>query len=198
MLAMPGVVLLSCRQHVRGAYMKLVTTTLSLILIAASHAFPLRQQDPKTTIDEPNYKRVHSFSGYLVVDDYPYDHVREWLKPIEIATVSEMPTMKRGKTMGAFVELMGCKPNAQGVCNAQVDYTIYKPDGSTFATRAIGPGGLLWKKYPPAARRNRKGLARMHFRFGKDDPAGEYKVKAKVSDLNADISFEIELNFSLK
>ena len=178
--------------------MKLVSTTLFMIIIVASPAFSLQQQVPKTTYEEPNYKRVNSFSGYLVVDDYPYDHVREWLKPIEIATVSEMPTMKRGKTMGAFVELMGCKPNAQGVCNTQVNYTIYKPDGSTFATRAIGPRGLLWKKYPPAVRRTRKGLARMHFKFGKDDPAGEYKVKAKVEDLNADISFEIELNFYLK
>ena len=178
--------------------MNLVSTTLALILIATSPPSSLLGQEPKTTIDEPNYKRVNSFSGYLVVDDYPYDHVREWLKPIEIATVSEMPTMKRGKTMGAFVELMGCKPNAKGVCNALVDYTLYKPDGSTFAARAIGPRGLLWKKYPPAARRTRKGLARMHFKFGKDDPTGEYKVKAKVADLNADISFEIELNFFLR
>jgi hypothetical protein len=38
----------------------------------------------------------------------------------------------------------------------------------------------------------------MHFKFGKDDPAGEYKVRAKVADLNADISFEIELNFFLR
>jgi hypothetical protein len=52
------------------------------------------------------------------------------------------------------------QPNAQGVCNAQVDYTIYKPEGSDFS--------------------------------------GEYKVKAKVEDLNADTSFEIELNFFLR
>ena len=38
-------------------------------------------------------------------------------------------------------------------------------------------------------------LARMYFKSGKDDLGGEYKVKAKVADLNADISFEIELNF---
>jgi hypothetical protein len=31
----------------------------------------------------------------------------------------------------------------------------------------------------------------------KGDPAGEYKVKAKVRDLNADISFELETRFSL-
>jgi hypothetical protein len=180
--------------------MKLVSTTLLLILIASSPAFPLQQQVQKTTYEEPNFKRVNSFSGYLTVDDYPYDHVQSWLAPPKHPTVREMPTMKRGKTMGAFVELMGCEQNAHELCNARVSYTIYKPDGSIFATRAVGPRAILWRKEAPTAgrRRGRRGLARMHFRFGKDDPAGEYKVKAKVEDLNADISLEIELNFYLR
>ena len=177
--------------------MKLVSTTLFLILIAASPGFSFPEQDDKTTSDEPNYKRVNGFSGYLTLDDYPHGHVQRWLDPVEIATLSAMPTMKRGKTMGAFVELLGCSQNAQGVCNARVNYTIYKPDGSIFATRTVGGRGLLWKKQA-AGYRSRKGLARMHFKFGKDDPAGEYKVKAKVADLNTDISFEIELNFYLR
>ena len=42
-----------------------------------------------------------------------------------------------------------------------------------------------------------KGLARIHFKLGKDAPSGSYKVKATVMDLNADISFDIELNFYL-
>ena len=122
--------------------MKLVSTTLSLliaasILIAASPAFSLRGQDNNPTSDEPNYKRVNGFSGYLTLDDDPHDHVQRWLDPVEIATLSAMPMMKRGGTMGAFVELMGCKQNAQGVCNARVNYTIYRPDGSIFATRAV-------------------------------------------------------------
>ncbi len=179
--------------------MKLVTTTLFLVLIAVSPAFSLWQQDNKTTSDEPNYKSVNGFIGYLTLDDYPNDHVRRWLDPVEIVTLSAMPTMKRGKTMGAFVELLGCKQNARGVCNARVNYTIYKPDGSIFATRAVWQRGLLWKKQASTAgRQSPKALARMHFKFGKNDPAGEYKVKAKVADLNADISFEIELNFYLR
>ena len=202
--------------------MRLVSTTLFLILIAASPAFSLWKQNDQTVDDETNYKRVNGFSGYLTLDDYPHEKVQRWLDPVEIATLSAMPTMKRGKTMGAFVELMGCQQNARGLCNARVSYTIYKPDGSIFATRAAWQRGLLWKKRaPPAPRRSNpkprsglqeqdrktvtgmasnqpKGLARMQFRLGKDDPAGEYKVKAKVTDLNADISFELELNFFLR
>ena len=175
--------------------MKLVSATLFLILIAASPASSVSGQ--KQVADETNYKIVNGFSGYLTLDDYPHDHVQRWLDPSEIVTLSAMPAMKRRKTMGAFVELMGCKQNARGVCNVSVGYTIYKPDGSTFATRTVRQRQILWKK------RTRRtvyplGLARMHFKLGKDAPDGEYKVKAKVLDSNANVSFEIELNFSLR
>ncbi|HET6889470.1 MAG TPA: hypothetical protein VFH31_00080 [Pyrinomonadaceae bacterium] len=202
--------------------MKLVSTTLFLILIVASPAFSLSGRNDKTVADETNYKEVNGFSGYLTLDDYPHEKVQRWLDPVGIATLSAMPTMKRGKTMGAFVELRGCQQNARGMCNTRVNYTIYKPDGSIFATRAVRQGELLWKKQAPLAphtsypkTRNRlkkqgrkmgsgiafnqsEGLARMHFKLGKDDPVGEYKVKAKVTDSNANISFEIELNFYLR
>ena len=196
--------------------MKLVSTTLFLILIIASLAFSSSGRNDKTVADENNYKEVNGFSGYLTLDDYPHEKVQRWLDPVGIATLSAMPTMKRGKTMGAFVELRGCQQNARGTCNTRVNYTIYKPDGGIFATRAVRQRELLWKKQAPLTphtsdpkTRNRlkkqgiafnqsEGLARMHFKLGKDDPDGEYKVKAKVTDANANISFEIEVNFYLR
>jgi hypothetical protein len=192
--------------------MKLISTTLSLILIAASHAFPLSWQNDNPPGGETNYKEVNGFSGYLTLADDPREEVESWLDPVEIETLRAMPTMRRGKTMGAFVELRGCRRNAQGVCGVRVDYAIYKPDGSVFATRAVRQKEILWKtqaprrSYPERGRRTgagivsspAKGLARMHFRLGKDDPVGEYQVKAKVTDLNAGVSFDLELNFYLK
>ena len=178
--------------------MKLVFTTLFLILIAATPAFSLREQDYEPS-GEPNFKKVNGFSAYLTWDDYPHDYLQRWLDPVEIPTITAAPTMQRGKTMGAFVELKGCQQNARRVCNTRVNYAIYKPDGSIFTTRAVRQRELLWKrKARPKERRTLRGLARMYFKLGKQDPDGEYKVKAKVTDLNADISFEIEVNFDLR
>ncbi len=189
-----------------------------VILLAASPAFCLWEQNDKTT-GETNFKEVNGFSGYLTLADDPREKLQRWLDPREIVTLMAMPTMKRSKTMGAFVELLGCKQNAQGVCSVQVNYTIYKPDGSILAKRSVWKREVLWKKQAsPTPRRSKprysskrqgrkgvdiafnhsNGLARMHFKLGKDDPVGEYKVNAKVSDLNADISFEVELNFYLR
>lgn len=177
--------------------MKLISTTLFLIVIAASPAFSLREQNDQTAADETNYKRVNSFSGYLTLDDEPRERVRRWLDPAGVVTLSAMSTMKRGKTMGAFIELLGCQQNARRLCHVRVDFTIYKPDGSIFATRAVRQREILWIKQPTTTNQW-NGLARMHFRLRKGDLMGEYKVKAQVTDLNADISFELELNFYLK
>ena len=93
--------------------MKLVSTTLFIILITASPVFSLCEPNHNTVFDEPNYKEVNGFSGYLTLEDEPRDGVQRWLDPVEIVTLSAMPTMKRRKTMGAFVELRGCKRNSR-------------------------------------------------------------------------------------
>jgi hypothetical protein len=202
--------------------MRLFSTPLFLILIAASPALCLWERNEKTAAVENNYKEVNGFSGYLTLDDYPRDRVRSWFDPVEIATLSAMPTMKRGRTMGAFVELRGCKQNARRVCNARVNFTIYKPDESILSKSEVRQSELLWRKQAPHSPRSHelksknsaqergrnkeggtdsiqsRGLARMNFKLGKDFPAGDYKVKAEVSDLNANISFELELNFYLR
>jgi hypothetical protein len=186
-------------------------------MIAASSAFPFCVQNDQAAGVEANYTHVDGFSGYLTLDNDPLEKVREWLDPVEIESLSAMPKMKRDKTMGAFVELRGCKQNTRGVCNVRVDYTIYKPHGSLFVVRAVRQREIIWKKRPSSAQRTSstktrnqgggmepgilnpsKGLARMHFRLGRNDPKGMYKVKAKVADINADISFELELDFDLK
>ncbi|HXM36465.1 MAG TPA: hypothetical protein VN920_14825, partial [Pyrinomonadaceae bacterium] len=84
--------------------------------------------------------------------------------------------------------------NAQGLCNAEVDYMVYQPDGTLLAERKSEP---LWKEAAPPAPNIQLGKAILAFRLEDGDAAGEYKVKARVSDLNANISFELETHFRL-
>ena len=72
---------------------------------------------------------------------------------------------------------------------------IYKPDGSLYAERKSQP---LWKEKAPPAPIIQLSRAILSFRMEKNDPAGEYRVKAKVSDLIADVSFELETKFRVK
>jgi hypothetical protein len=102
--------------------------------------------------------------------------------------------VKRGKTLGAFVLFAGCKPDSQGFCKSEVDYTIYKPDGTVFAERKSQP---LWNEQALPAPNIQLGRAILAFKLGPDEGNGEYKVKAKVVDLNANVTLELETKFRL-
>ena len=174
--------------------MKIVSATLFLILMAASPASSQWKQNDKPASDAPDRKEVSGFGGHLIVVENPREFIQEWLKP-DTPKIKSATNVKRGDSIGAFVLFAGCKTDAQGVCNSEVDYTVYKPDGSMFAERKEEP---LWKEQAPPAPNIQLGRAILAFRLGKEHPAGEYKVKAKVSDLNANITFELETKFRLK
>jgi len=174
--------------------MKVASVTLLFILFAASPAFSQWKQNNERAADTPDQKAVNGFGGHLIVVENPRDFVQEWLKP-ESPNINPAKDVKRGDSLGAFVLFAGCKQDSQGVCNSEVDYTIYKPDGSVYVERKGQP---LWKEQAPPAPNIQLGSAILAFRIGQNDPAGEYKVKAKVSDLNANISFWLETKFRLK
>jgi hypothetical protein len=174
--------------------MKIMGATLFFILILASPAFSQWKKNDKSTGDAPDRKEVKGFGGQLVVVKDPQGFVQEWLKP-ETPHINPASVVERGEVLGAFVLFAGCKPDTQGACNAEVDYTIYKPDGGLYAERKEQP---LWKEEAPPAPNIQMSRAILAFKLEKADPVGEYKVKAKVHDLNADISFELETKFRLE
>ena len=174
--------------------MRYISVVCLLLLIAVSPAFGQWKKEGERTGDAPDRKAVSGFGGHLIMVENPREFIREWLKP-ETPKIKTATNVKRGESIGAFVLFAGCKQDAQGVCNSEVDYTIYKPDGSLYVERKGQP---LWKERAPPGPNIQLGRAILSFRLGKGDPAGEYKVKAKVSDLNADISFELETKFRLR
>jgi hypothetical protein len=113
-----------------------------------------------------------------VVND-PQGFIKEWMKP-EPPHITQAFFARRGQVLGTFVLFAGCRPNAHGMCNAEVDYTIYKPDGSLYAERKGQP---LWKDEAPPAPIIQLSRAILSFGLEKKDPPGQYKVKAKVRDL---------------
>jgi hypothetical protein len=173
--------------------MKLLGITLVLFALATLPALS-QERRIKQQGDAPDRKAVKGFGGHLIIVENPREFIQEWLKP-ETPDIKSATDVKRDDSIGAFVLFAGCKQDAQGVCNAEVDYTIYKPDGTVFAERKAQP---LWKEQAPPAPNFQLGKAILAFRLGDGDSIGVYKVKAKVTDLNAEVSFELETKFRLK
>lgn len=164
--------------------MKIVMSALFLILLLSVAVFAQQDQSKQET----DRKVVKGFGGFLLVVKDPQAFIEEWQKP-ETPNITPVKNIDRGVLIGAFVLFGGCKTDEQRRCNTEVDYTLYKPDGSVYAERKNQP---LWKDEAPPAANTQLSKAILGIRFEKEDPSGVYKVKAKVSDLNAQITFELE------
>jgi hypothetical protein len=173
---------------------KTLVATTAIILFASSVALAQWKKDGKTTDEAQDRKSVGAFGGQLLVVKDPNKFIEDWQKP-ETPNINAATTVKRGELLGAVVLFAGCKADAQGTCNSEVDFAFYRPDGSLYAEMKSQP---LWKEAAPPAPNIQLGRAILGIRFEKDDPAGEYKIKAKVSDLNGGVSFELETKLRLQ
>lgn len=173
--------------------MKIIVAMLVIILMSVMVSAQWKKGDEKVE-DTSDRKSVNGFGGHLIIVEDPKGFIEEWSKP-QTPNIKPVTDVKRGKVIGAFVLFAGCKPDSGGVCNSEVDYVVIKPDGNVYAERKGQP---LWKEEAPPAQNIQLSRAILGIRMEPEDSAGEYKVKAKVSDLNAGVTFELETKFLLK
>ena len=174
--------------------MKLFYTAFFLILLVSTPALSQWKQGDKTVNDSSDRKSVNGFGAHILVVKDAQAFIAEWVKP-EAPKIKPATTVTPTDPIGILVLFAGCKTDHQGNCNSEVDYTLYKPDGTVYAERKNQP---LWKEQAPPPPIIQLGRAILSLRMGKNAPSGEYLVKAKVYDLNADISFELQTTFKLK
>ena len=173
--------------------MKIVLAVLVITLANVMVSAQWKKGDEKVE-DTSERKSVNGFGAHLIIVEDPKGFIEEWSKP-QTPNIKPVTDVKRGKVIGAFVLFAGCKPDSAGVCNSEVDYVVIKPDGSLYAERKGQP---LWNEQAPPAKNIQLSKAILGIRMEPKDPAGEYKVRARVSDLNASITFELETKFRLQ
>ncbi len=167
-----------------------------LVLFLWIAALPVLGQwksDDKKASDSPDRKSINGFGAHLVAVKNPRDFIQQWLKP-ETPKLKSATNVESGESLGLLVFFAGCK-EVDGACSSEVDYAIYKPDGSLFVERKAQP---LWKGPAPPKPNIQLGRAILAFAFPKGQPSGKYKITAKVRDINADISFDLETQLELK
>lgn len=174
--------------------MKTLFGMILFVLLTATGISAQWNVDGKPASDAADRKAVKGFGGHLVVVLDPRKFIERWVK-------SETPSFESAKqvgfdeSVGVLILFAGCKQDSKGTCNSEADYAIYNPDGSVFVERKKQ---TLWKEQAPPKENTQLGRAILTFRTAKTLAAGLYKVKATVSDLNADVSFDLETQFALK
>ena len=152
------------------------------------------QKGSEKVEDTADRKSLNGFAGHLLVVKDPKGFIEEWTKP-KTPKINPLSEAKRGELIGAFVLFAGCKQDSTGICNSEVDYQLLKPDGSLYAERKALP---LWKEQAPPGQNIQLSRAILAIRIEKKEPAGEYKVKAKVTDINANVTLELETTFRVR
>lgn len=172
--------------------MRKLVLVLSLFLMTTAAAAQWRSEDKKV-VDTPDRKSVNGFGAHLVAVKDPRGFIQEWLKP-QPPKIESAKKIKAGEPLGVIVLFVGCK-EVSGTCDSEVDYTIYKPDGSVFVQRLTQP---LWREAPPPKPNIQLGRAILSFQFQKEQPTGQYKIKAQVRDLNANTTVDLDTQIELK
>ena len=129
------------------------------------------------------------FSAILLLSDKPADVLRAWQTATAGAPAQAVDTISRGVPIVAFVFFTGCTPDKNGLCNASVDFTIHRSDGSVYASFSDRE---LWKGKPaPPEGTLRLSAEHVGVIIEPEDPLGRYEVRVSVHDLNAGTTLEL-------
>jgi len=167
----------------------LAIAVLATLLTSAAVA-----ADGKEPLEKPWAKADGDFGVMLILTDKPDQLSADWEKPTEGVRISETQTASRGVPVATVVVFAGCAPDANGNCQATVQYTVYGPDGKPYGDPMEGE---LWiDKPPPAKGHIQLSMGGMGIVLEPEDPLGDYKVKAKVVDKVANKTILLEREFT--
>ncbi len=144
---------------------------------------------------EPSWTQSKDgFSAMLLLSDEPEDVLRTWEDPDSAEPVRMAETIVRGVPIVAFVFFAGCAADDDGLCNASVDFTILRPDGSEYDRFTDRD---LWKLKPAPP----DGMLRLSAEYvgvviEPQDPLGEYEIRVSVHDLNTGTTLDLSRPFT--
>ena len=144
--------------------------------------------------DTADQKVENGFGAAIIVVKDPKAFVDMWYKP-EFPEFDTVQEVQRSVEIGAFIMFAGCKPGQNDKCDITVDYSLISPEGKVLGTSL---DQIVWNDTPPPALNTHISKASMVLEFKEGNKIGEYKVKAVVHDINANISFNLETHFELK
>lgn len=169
------------------------------ILLAFVLAIPIGtygqwREDNEEVPDTAWARHEGQFGAMLFLSDQPEEFLHAWNQPTEGVSIQTTDTVPRGVPIVALVFFTGCAPDSDGLCNASVDFTVLKPDGSEYSRHEDAD---LWKRKPGME----EGALQLSADYisvviEPDDPLGLYEVQVTAYDLNANIKLELVQHFT--
>lgn len=164
------------------------------MLVAATPVAAQWKQDGKPLAEGSWSKADGDFGAQLFLTDKPDELFEAWERPARGVPLSEAKTARRGTPIVAVVFFTGCAPDANGLCQATVEYAAFLPDGKLYNEPSEGE---LWvDKRPPAQGQIQLGINSLGIVLEPEDPLGVYKLRATVVDQVAGKTLILERDFT--
>ena len=164
----------------------------ALLVFASAIAHAQWRQNGVEIPDEPWHRSDGQFGAMLVVIDNVDEFFEQWSRPTApgyAPTIKPTHATARGGTVDAVITFSGCTAGDDGNCRCEVDFTVFRPDGSTYAAQTGVP---VWRSVPPPDRNVQVSDGRLRMRVEADDPIGTYRIAALVRDLVAKRQVSLE------
>jgi hypothetical protein len=157
------------------------------LLLALLLGIPVGPEEPKElTRPETTWRKaVGGFEAALVVTDAVDEFVGAWKQPApERPALRPITSIHRGGNVASIIMFQGCRAGEAGRCDADVDFRLFRPDGSLYGEERV----VLWKGKPaPPEEGLVLGFGAFGLRVEADDPLGTYTIEATVHDRVANI-----------
>ncbi|MGH9749069.1 MAG: hypothetical protein ACRD6R_03995 [Candidatus Polarisedimenticolia bacterium] len=128
-------------------------------------------------------KSAGRFGAMILLTDNPEEFLEQWNRPAAPGYKPQLRTTtatRRGGNVAAIIMFRGCKPDANGNCDAEVDFRLLRPDKTLYGEQKQAE---LWKGKPaPPGDYLQVGLGIFGIRVEPDDPFGTYTFEATVRD----------------
>lgn len=129
---------------------------------------------------------------FLYTDEHAF--LEAWVHRSRGLHFKNVSTVARGVQLTVVVAFANCEAGAKGACNAKVDFTVLKPDGSVYAHLKNLD---LWSgKKAPRRHVLQLSVDNLHIRIDPTDPLGKYRIKARVRDLNSGKQVTVSKSFT--
>jgi hypothetical protein len=180
-------------ERTKETNMRQILVIAALALIWPSMLLAQWRENDKSVPDTSWRKSEGDFGVMLIFTDKPDEFFSVWETRTPGVSVSSAELVKRGSPILGVVVFTGCSPTPQGLCDATVTYTVFKPDGTVYG----GPQeGELWVgKPPPTKDEIQLSMANMGVVIEPKDPLGRYMMRAEVRDRVANKTIRLEQHF---